>query len=122
MTYIPQHITYDEVIKACQKAYKEKRLLAQSGPNEGYGYRTSHGVCAIGAVLTTETLDFIDDHRMKNETVDMNVGEDTPNYELQRAFTWPEEETLRLAQLQSAHDRWLEGNENEDNFLRVLGL
>ncbi len=67
-----QHITLAEVKSACQKAYKEKRLIAQNVQEVGadYGYcLLDKYVCAIGAALTSETLSDIDTYHAQEELI-----------------------------------------------------
>lgn len=58
--YIPQHITVDDVKRACRTAIAFKRLQAQEGLRNSCMYRTPSGCgCAVGVTLTKKTIDEI---------------------------------------------------------------
>ncbi len=106
-----QHITLEGVKAACRKAYEEDRLLAQSsGPGE-YGYRMldddgKERCCAIGAALTLETLDSIEEANCQTHTIKHPQGM-IADHSLRNHFSWDREEDSDLRDIQQAHDNWM---------------
>lgn len=102
-----QHITLAEVKAACRKAYAEGRLIAQDVDGKFHGYRVGDRVCAIGAALTDETHQIIDEESLAAEIIidpDYSLYDD--HHLINTAFSWDEEDQKALFEIQNLHDNW----------------
>ena len=104
-----QIITGPEACAAARKAYKERRLLAQCDLVEAhrisYGYEVdicdTKFVCAIGACLSENSLEAIEDGMHQLTTIDSDLA--AFNY----IFNCKHVDFDVLVSLQKAHDQWL---------------
>lgn len=105
-----QHITLAEVKAKCRELYAQNRLLAQSGLACGYGYqKTINDIdyrCAIGVVLSPETLALIETNCSQCTVLeDLDPDDDDP--ETTPFVTFDPAEAKELFEIQTAHDDWL---------------
>jgi hypothetical protein len=126
---LPQHITLEEVKKACLERYSDGLLIAQSeSPAEyGYSHKCGDGVvrfCAIGAALSKEALDKIEELGVGTIVVGtLNV--EATNL-LSQCFTYNKEEGIFLEIIQRAHDNWFDKDNTfmkrspEEKFLKLI--
>ncbi len=104
-----QNITAVEACTAARKAYNEKRLLAQCvkvAPNSiEYGYQVdikgTKFVCAIGACLSQNSLDAIEESDGQLTTIESDRGG------FKYIFDYAQGDYSILCDLQHTHDHWL---------------
>lgn len=93
-----QHITLEEVKAAARLAYKEGRLLAQAGTQSVCYYKKGEFVCAIGAVLSEESLAEVE----RKGFMDAGIHKLLDH----RIISCPSGSGAELNNLQNLHDNW----------------
>lgn len=109
-----QTLNLDSVKYNARKAHAEKRLTAQA---ESCGqrqcvYRMGTLRCAIGASLTNETLDELNQQGNNTRSIRRLIGAGT--------IEIAEEDRKGICDIQQAHDSWCGYPEGEEYFLQLI--